>query len=45
MPLALYDRGEYDQAYTIMSRKKGEPVLDLIRVIYLAELPDGVRPC
>jgi tetratricopeptide (TPR) repeat protein len=40
---ALYDRGKYDQAYTIMSRMKGEPVLDLLRVILLAELPDGVR--
>jgi hypothetical protein len=39
----LYDRGEYDQAYIIMSRKKGEPSVDLLRVIYLAELPDGVR--
>jgi serine/threonine protein kinase len=41
--MALYDRGKYDQAYTIMERTKGEPVLDLIRVIYLVELPDGVR--
>ena len=41
--MALYNRGKYDQAYAIMSRKKGEPILDLIRVIYLAELPDGVR--
>ena len=40
---ALYDRGKYDQAYTVMSRMKGEPVLDLVRVIQLAELPDGVR--
>jgi tetratricopeptide (TPR) repeat protein len=40
---ALYDRGKYDQAHTVMSRLKGEPVLDLLRVILLAELPDGVR--
>jgi serine/threonine protein kinase len=40
---ALYDRGNYEQAYSIMSRKKGEPAVDLLRVIYLAELPDGVR--
>ena len=40
---ALYVRGKYDQAYTVMSRMKGEPVLDLHRVIQLAQLPDGVR--
>ena len=27
---ALYDRGKYDQAYAVMSRMKGESVLDLL---------------
>jgi serine/threonine protein kinase len=39
----LYDRGEYDKAYSYMSREKGEPAVDLLRVIYLAELPNGIR--
>jgi tetratricopeptide (TPR) repeat protein len=41
--VALYQRGNYDQAYAVMSQTTGEPVLDLVRVILLAELPDGVR--
>ena len=40
---ALYNRGEYQQAYTVLSPIKGEPVVDFLRVIYLAELPDGIR--
>jgi tetratricopeptide (TPR) repeat protein len=41
--VALYQRGNYDQAYAVMARTTGEPVMDLVRVILLAELPDGVR--
>ncbi len=42
---ALYDRGKYDQAYTVMSRKKGEPVLDLIRVILSRRVTGRRPPC
>jgi serine/threonine protein kinase len=39
---ALYRAEKYDQAEAILSQKQGEPFIDLVRVLFLAELPDGV---
>jgi tetratricopeptide (TPR) repeat protein len=41
--IALYERGEFERAVHVLEKRKGVAVVDLARVIPLAELPDGPR--
>jgi serine/threonine protein kinase len=39
---SLYRRGHFQQALAALERNKGDSVIDLSRVIVVAELPDGI---
>jgi tetratricopeptide (TPR) repeat protein len=39
--IALYLRGDFEHAVRVLEKRKGEAVLNLVRVLPLAELPEG----